>query len=70
MFGIAATFLGNIVYEKFDQGGIDKALNISSSSTDALGARVKLIQTGKTQHYIMYFLTGVIVISLLILLVL
>tara|TARA_B110000263_G_scaffold36644_1_gene28324 strand:+ start:2126 stop:4144 length:2019 start_codon:yes stop_codon:yes gene_type:complete len=70
MFGIAAIFLGNIVYEKFDQGGIDKALNISSSSTDALGARVKLIQTGKTQHYIMYFLTGVIVISLLILLVL
>ena len=70
MFGIAATFLGNIVYEKFDQGGIDKALNIASSSTDALGARVKLIQTGKTQHYIMYFLTGVIVISLLILLVL
>ena len=70
MFGIAATFLGNIVYEKFDQGGIDKALNIASSSTDTLGARVKLIQTGKTQHYIMYFLTGVIVISLLILLVL
>ena len=57
-------------YEKFDQGGIDKALNISSSSTDALGARVKLLQTGKAQQYIMYFLSGVIVISLLILLVL
>ena len=70
MFGIAATFLGNIVYEKIDQGGIDKALNVSSSSTDALGARVKLLQTGKAQQYILYFLSGVIVISLLILLVL
>ena len=70
MFGTAATFLGNIVYEKFDQGGIDKALNVSSSSTDTLGARVKLLQTGKAQQYIMYFLSGVIVISLLILLVL
>jgi NADH-quinone oxidoreductase subunit L len=70
LFGVAAIFLGNIVYNKFDQGGIDKALNISSSSTDALGARVKLLQTGKAQQYIMYFLSGVIVISLLILLVL
>ena len=70
LFGVAATFLGNIVYEKFDQGGIDKALNVSSSSTDAFGARVKLLQTGKAQQYIMYFLSGVIVISLLILLVL
>jgi hypothetical protein len=70
MFGVAATFLGKIVYEKFDQGGIDRALNVSSSSTDALGARVKLLQTGKAQQYIMYFLSGVIVISLLILLVL
>ena len=67
---LAATFLGNIVYEKCDQGGIDKALNVSSSSTDTLGARVKLLQTGKAQQYIMYFLSGVIVISLLILLVL
>jgi NADH-quinone oxidoreductase subunit L len=70
MFGVAASYLGNIVYEKLDQGGIDKALNASSSSTDALGARVKLLQTGKAQQYIMYFLSGVIVISLLILLVL
>ena len=70
MFGIAASYLGNLVYEKFDQGGIDRALNASSSSTDALGARVKLLQTGKAQQYIMYFLSGVIVISLLILLVL
>ena len=70
LFGVAAIFLGNIVYNKFDKGGIDKALNISSSSTDALGARVKLLQTGKAQQYIMYFLSGVIVISLLILLVL
>ena len=70
LFGVAAIFLGNIVYEKFDQGGIDKLLNVSSSSTDALGARVKLLQTGKAQQYIMYFLSGVIVISLLILLVL
>src|SRR6056300_381100 len=67
MFGIAASYLGNLVYEKFDQGGIDRALNASSSSTDALGARVKLLQTGRTQQYLMLFLGGVVTISLLIL---
>ena len=69
-FGSAASYLGGIIYNKFDQGGIDKALNLSSSGTDALGGRVKLIQTGKTQQYLMYFLVGVIVISVLVLLVL
>ena len=54
----------------FDQGGIDKALNLTSTGTDTLGSKVKLIQTGKTQQYIMYFLTGVVVISALVLLVL
>jgi NADH-quinone oxidoreductase subunit L len=69
-FGNVASFLGGIVYNKFDQGGIDKALNLTSTGTDTLGSKVKLIQTGKTQQYIMYFLTGVIVISVLVLLVL
>ncbi len=69
-FGNVASYLGGFVYNRLDQGGIDKALNLTSTGTDTLGSKVKLIQTGKTQQYIMYFLTGVIVISALVLLVL
>ena len=69
-FGNAASYLGGVVYNRLDQGGIDKALNLTSTGTDTIGSKVKLIQTGKTQQYIMYFLTGVIVISALVLLVL
>jgi len=42
-------------------------LNASSTGTDNLGGKVKLLQTGKTQQYIMLFLAGVVTISLLIL---
>ena len=68
--GVTASKAGGIVYNNLDQGGIDKALNFSSTGTDVIGSKVKLIQTGKTQQYIMYFLTGVVVISLIVLLVL
>ena len=66
-FGQIASFLGGIVYNNFDQNGIDKLLNMSSSSTDSFGGKVKLLQTGKTQQYLMLFLGGVVTISLLIL---
>ena len=66
-FGQIASFLGGIVYNYFDQNGIDKLLNMSSSSTDSFGGKVKLLQTGKTQQYLMLFLGGVVTISLLIL---
>ncbi len=68
--GTTASKAGGIVYTNLDQGGIDKVLNLSSTGTDTIGSKVKLIQTGKTQQYLMYFLIGVIVISLIILLVL
>ena len=68
--GVTASKAGDIVYKNLDQEGIDKVLNLSSSGTDTIGSKVKLIQTGKTQQYLMYFLVGVIVISLIILLVL
>ena len=66
-FGQIASFLGGIVYNNFDQNGIDKLLNMSSSGTDSFGGKVKLLQTGKTQQYLMLFLGGVVTISLLIL---
>ena len=66
-FGQIASLLGGIVYNNFDQNGIDKLLNMSSSGTDSFGGKVKLLQTGKTQQYIMLFLGGVVTISLLIL---
>ena len=66
-FGQIASLLGGIVYNNFDQNGIDKLLNMSSSGTDSFGGRVKLLQTGKTQQYLMLFLGGVVTISLLIL---
>jgi NADH-quinone oxidoreductase subunit L len=66
-FGQIASLLGGIVYNNFDQNGIDKLLNMSSSGTDSFGGKVKLLQTGKTQQYLMMFLGGVVTISLLIL---
>ena len=66
-FGQVASLLGGIVYNNFDQNGIDKLLNMSSSGTDSIGGKVKLLQTGKTQQYLMLFLGGVVTISLLIL---
>ena len=66
-FGQIASFLGAIIYNNIDQNGIDKFLNISSSGTDSFGGKVKLLQTGRTQQYLMLFLGGVVTISLLIL---
>ena len=66
-FGQIASLLGGIVYNNFDQNGIDKLLNMSSSGTDSFGGKFKLLQTGKTQQYLMLFLGGVVTISLLIL---
>jgi NADH-quinone oxidoreductase subunit L len=65
--GQIASLLGGVVYNNLDQNGIDKFLNMSSSGTDSFGARVKLLQTGRTQQYLMLFLGGVVTISLLIL---
>ena len=66
-FGQLASFLGGIIYNNIDQNGIDKILNMSSSGTDSFGGKVKLLQTGRTQQYLMLFLGGVVTISLLIL---
>jgi ribosomal protein S2 len=66
-FGQLASFLGGIIYNNIDQNGIDKILNMSSSGTDNFGGKVKLLQTGRTQQYLMLFLGGVVTISLLIL---
>ena len=66
-FGQIASFMGAIVYNNIDQNGIDKVLNMSSTGTDSFGGKVKLLQTGRTQQYLMLFLSGVVTISLLIL---
>ena len=66
-FGQVASLMGGVVYNNFDQNGIDKLLNMSSTGTDNFGGKVKLLQTGKTQQYLMLFLGGVVTISLLIL---
>jgi len=66
-FGQLALYLGAIIYNNIDQNGIDKVLNMSSSGTDNFGGKVKLLQTGRTQQYLMLFLGGVVTISLLIL---
>ena len=65
--GQIASLLGGVVYNNIDQNGIDRFLNMSSSGTDSFGGRVKLLQTGRTQQYLMLFLGGVVTISLLIL---
>ena len=64
--GLAMTFIGKIVYSNFDQGGIDKIVNSVSVGTDNVGGQMKLIQTGRVQQYLTLFLSGVLLVSIIV----
>ena len=64
--GLAMAFLGKIVYSNFDQGGIDKLVNSVSVGTDNAGGQVKLIQSGRVQQYLTLFLSGVLLVSIIV----
>ncbi len=64
--GLAMTFIGKIVYSNLDQGGIDKIVNSVSVGTDNVGGQIKLIQTGRVQQYLTLFLSGVLLVSIIV----
>ena len=64
--GLAMGFLGKIVYSNLDQDGIDRIVNSVSVGTDNLGGRVKLIQSGRVQQYLTLFLSGVLLVSIIV----
>ena len=60
------SFFGKIVYSNLDQDGIDKVVNSVSVGTENVGGQLKLIQTGRVQQYLSLFLSGVLVVSIII----
>ncbi len=64
--GLAMAFIGKIVYSNFDQNGIDRLVNSVSVGTDNVGGQVKLIQSGRVQQYLTLFLSGVLLVSIIV----
>ena len=63
---LAMTFVGKVVYSNIDQDGIDKLVNSVSVGTDNAGGQIKLIQTGRVQQYLSLFLSGVLLVSIIV----
>jgi NADH-quinone oxidoreductase subunit L len=49
-----------------DKNVIDGLVNLSGTTTKTVSERIKVIQSGKVQHYGMYFLFGVIGLGVLL----
>ncbi|MGZ5383466.1 MAG: hypothetical protein ACXWH0_05695, partial [Acidimicrobiia bacterium] len=49
--GFLARAAAGIVYGRFDQRGIDRALNGIAFTADGAGGKTRLLQTGKVQQY-------------------
>jgi NADH-quinone oxidoreductase subunit L len=49
----------------FDRNIIDGLVNITGSTTKVISERIKVIQSGKVQHYGLYFLFGIIGLGVL-----
>ncbi|HEY1115011.1 MAG TPA: NADH-quinone oxidoreductase subunit L [Chitinophagaceae bacterium] len=49
----------------FDRNVVDGMVNYTGSTTQLVSEKIKRIQSGKVQHYAIYFLVGVIVLSVL-----
>ncbi|SVD65250.1 uncharacterized protein METZ01_LOCUS418104, partial [marine metagenome] len=64
--GLAVAFIGKIVYSNLDQKGIDRLVNSVSVGTDTAGGQVKLIQSGRVQQYLTLFLSGVLLVSIIV----
>ena len=55
-------WLGNLVYGRLDQQGIDLVLNAAAGGTRGAGGRLRLVQTGKVQQYAGAFIVGALVL--------
>ncbi len=61
-FGIVTGVLARIVYDGFDQRGIDAGLNALAGSTGEAGGALRLLQTGKVQQYAGAFVIGAVLL--------
>jgi NADH-quinone oxidoreductase subunit L len=60
--GALVVVIGRFVYGGLDQRGIDLAINATAGGTSRLGGAMRLIQTGKVQHYAGAFVVGAVVL--------
>lgn len=49
----------------FDKNVVDGTVDLTGSATQTISEKIKKIQSGRVQYYAMYFLAGIIVLSLL-----
>ena len=54
--------VGNFVYGRIDQRGIDLAINAVAGGTSGAGSKLKLVQTGKVQQYAGGFVVGALLL--------
>jgi NADH-quinone oxidoreductase subunit L len=50
----------------FDKNVVDGAVNLSASATQGVSDRIKGLQSGKVQQYAIYFLSGVVLLAVLL----
>ena len=60
--GFLTAWLGNLVYGRLDQQGIDLVLNAAAGGTRGAGRWLRLVQTGKVQQYAGAFVVGALVL--------
>ena len=60
--GFVTAWLGNLVYGRLDQQGIDLVLNAAAGGTRGAGKRLGLVQTGKVQQYAGAFVVGALLL--------
>ncbi len=56
--GVVTAKLGELVYGRLDQRGIDLVLNAAAGGTSRAGGRLRLLQTGKVWQYAGGFIVG------------
>jgi NADH-quinone oxidoreductase subunit L len=64
--GFASRALGKVVYSALDQRGIDLVVNGIAAGTDEAGSVMRKLQTGRLQQYAASFVTGAVVLVVVI----
>jgi NADH-quinone oxidoreductase subunit L len=64
--GFLSRALGKFVYSGLDQRGIDLAVNAVAAGTDEAGSVMRKLQTGRLQQYAASFVTGAVVLVVVI----
>ena len=67
--GFLTAWLGNLVYGRLDQQGIDLVLNAAAGGTRGAGRWLRLMQTGKVQQYAGAFVVGALVLVVVLVII-